>query len=55
VEIPNFSAKIQLLLIGKFDFGDFFKMQVISMAFRMAMIGLRELESEQLGIFWWLN
>jgi hypothetical protein len=35
-----FTEKIQLLLIGNLNFGEFFlKMQVISLAFRMAIFG----------------
>jgi hypothetical protein len=45
-------------LIGKSDFDEiFFKMQVISVAFKMAMFGFREMETELLGMpgreVWW--
>jgi hypothetical protein len=46
-----FSVKIEQLLIGMSDFSEiFFKMQVISVAFRLVRIGIRELETELLGM-----
>jgi hypothetical protein len=45
-------------LIEKLDFDEiFFKMQIISLAFRMAMFGFGEMETGLLGIpgseVWW--
>ncbi len=49
VEIPTFSRQNSITFDRGVRFWRFFKMQVISEAFRMAMIGFRELESELRG------